>query len=72
MLYRLPVGLLSRRQREHPGLEPWEEENARVILQAMGKLSNVTIDDMDKDNLREIVENVWRSRCLHGEAASQT
>ncbi|MDD4869555.1 MAG: hypothetical protein PHR77_03255 [Kiritimatiellae bacterium] len=70
MFHRIPVGLLKRQEPEHPRLKPWEKENARVILRATGRLSDFKVEDMDKDNLREIIENVRSSRRMHEEELS--
>jgi len=70
MFHNIPAGLLKENQSAHPRLEPWEVEQARAILRATGKISDFRVEDMDKDNLREIVENVRRSRRMHGEELS--
>jgi len=70
MFHQIPAGLLKEKSKANPHLEPWEVEQARAILQATGKISDFRVEDMDKDNLREIVGNMRRGWHTNGEELS--
>lgn len=58
----------EKRKREM--VEKWWLERAREVLVAQGKVFDFDIEDVDRDELREKVQNVARSRRMREEGFS--
>lgn len=53
-------------------LRAWEMQRCREILVYTGKVTDFEVSDIDKDELRQIVENVRHSQRMHEPEYAET
>jgi hypothetical protein len=70
MPHSLPIGSLLRKQPGQSRVETWEEERAREVLKAAGRITAFDVSDIYPDELREKCQNAARSGRMREEGFS--